>query len=205
MNGPAREDRWTVEWQNVAETLRAFEPSAAQVVRAAPTLAGFYNDRYNRAMMSNTVAFKTEDVVDHIAELQAKGERPFLLERASVLERDGILVGDADFRHLTASDAEFAILVGRRDEQGKGMGTRFATLLHAFAFFGLGLERLFVSIIPQNEPSQRLFLRLGYARDDGSAARRFADEESDLTFSLGRAEFESRFANVLPEMRWRRL
>jgi len=198
MNAATGESRWTVEWQNVAETLRAFEPSAAELIRAAPTLAGFYNDSYNRVMMSNTVAFKATDVVDHIAELQAKGERPF------VLERDGILVGDADFRHLTASDAEFAILVGRRDEQGRGMGTRFATLLHAFAFFGLGLERLFVSIIPQNEPSQRLFLRLGYARDDGSAARRFADEDSDLTFSLGRAEFQSRFAKVLPEICWRR-
>jgi RimJ/RimL family protein N-acetyltransferase len=198
MNAATGESRWTVEWQNVAETLRAFEPSAAELIRAAPTLAGFYNDSYNRVMMSNTVAFKATDVVDHIAELQAKGERPF------VLERDGILVGDADFRHLTASDAEFAILVGRRDEQGRGMGTRFATLLHAFAFFGLGLERLFVSIIPQNEPSQRLFLRLGYARDNGSAARRFADEDSDLTFSLGRAEFQSRFAKVLPEICWRR-
>ena len=198
MNAATGESRWTVEWQNVAETLRAFEPSAAELIRAAPTLAGFYNDSYNRVMMSNTVAFKATDVVDHIAELQAKGERPF------VLERDGILVGDADFRHLTASDAEFAILGGRRDEQGRGMGTRFATLLHAFAFFGLGLERLFVSIIPQNEPSQRLFLRLGYARDDGSAARRFADEDSDLTFSLGRAEFQSRFAKVLPEICWRR-
>ena len=197
MNAAAGETRWTVEWQSVAETLRAFEPSSAELSQAAPTLADFYNDRYNRAMMSNTVAFKTADVVEHIAELQAKGERPF------VLERDGVLVGDADFRHVTARDAEFAILVGRRAEQGKGMGTRFATLLHAFAFFGLGLQRLFVSIVPQNVPSQRLFLRLGYVRDDGSAARRFADEESDLTFSLGRAEFESRFANVLNEMRWR--
>lgn len=198
MNAAAGETRWTVEWRSVADTLRAFEPSSAELSQAAPTLAGFYNDRYNRAMMSNTVAFKTADVVDHIAELQAKGERPF------VLERDGVLVGDADFRHVTASEAEFAILVGPRAEQGKGMGTRFATLLHAFAFFGLGLQRLFVSIIPQNEPSQRLFVRLGYARDDGTAARRFADEESDRTFSLGRAEFESRFADVLPEMCWRR-
>jgi RimJ/RimL family protein N-acetyltransferase len=197
MNVATREARWTVEWQGVAETLLAFEPTAAELVRAAPTLAAFYNDHYNRAMMSNTVAFKAADVVDHIALLQAKGERPFLLER------DGILVGDADFRHLTATDAEFAILVGRRDEQGKGMGTRFATLLHAFAFFGLGLEQLFVSIIPENEPSQRLFLRLGYARDDGAAARRFADEESDLTYSLGRADFQGRFAKILPEICWR--
>jgi RimJ/RimL family protein N-acetyltransferase len=197
MTAATRKARWTVEWQSVAETLRAFEPSSVELVRAAPTLAAFYNDSYNRVMMSNTVAFAAADVVEHIAELQAKGERPF------VLERDGVLVGDADFRHVTASDAEFAILVGRRAEQGKGMGTRFATLLHAFAFFGLGVDRLFVSIIPQNAPSQRLFSRLGYSRDDGPAARRFADEASDLTFSLGRAEFESRFANVLPAMCWR--
>ena len=56
MTAATRKARWTVEWQSVAETLRAFEPSAAELVRAAPTLAAFYNDRYNRAMMSNTVA-----------------------------------------------------------------------------------------------------------------------------------------------------
>jgi hypothetical protein len=50
MNASAGEARWTVERQSVAETLHAFEPSAAGLARAAPTLAEFYSDSYNRAI-----------------------------------------------------------------------------------------------------------------------------------------------------------
>ena len=105
-------------------------------------------------------------------------------------------------RHLGSDSAEFAILIGRRPEQGKGMGTRFAILLHAFAFRGLGLSRVYISIIPANLPSQRLFTRLGYRTDNSPTARAFADDDNDLTLSLDRASFEEAHAAVLPELHW---
>lgn len=200
MKGGACDLRWMVEWQavwqTVPRTLRAFEPNDAELAAAAPTLAAFYNDSYNRTMMSNTIAFSAGDVVAHVSELQDRGERPFLLES------DGALVGDADLRHMADGSAEFAILVGRRAEQGRGVGTRFAALLHAFAFGGLGLARIYVAIIPQNLPSQRLFARLGYEPDDSPLARRFADESTDLTFSVGRDAFERHFPDIVPYIRW---
>jgi RimJ/RimL family protein N-acetyltransferase len=188
------EPRLVAEWQ--ADRLRAFEPTRDEIARLAPTLAGFYNDDYNRSMMANTVAMTPAEVIEHFEGLRRMGGRPFLLER------DGALLGDADLRHITAKTAEFAILIGQRPEQGKGIGTRFAILLHALAFRGLGLERIFVSIIPANQPSQRLFAKIGYTADDGPAARAFADEPTDITLSIGRATFEAAHEAALEEIRW---
>jgi RimJ/RimL family protein N-acetyltransferase len=188
------EPRLVAEWQG--DRLRAFEPTREEIARFAPMLAGFYNDDYNRSMMANTVAMTDAEVVEHFEGLRRQGGRPFLLER------DGVLLGDADLRHITAKTAEFAILIGQRPEQGKGIGTRFAILLHALAFRGLGLERIFVSIIPANQPSQRLFARIGYTSDDTPAARAFADDPTDLTLSLGRATFEAAHEAALEEIRW---
>ena len=190
------EPRLVVEWQTPGDRLRAFEPTREEITRFAPLLADFYNDAYNRSMMANTVAMSTDDVVEHFEGLRRKGGRPFLLER------DGAVLGDADLRHITAQTAEFAILIGQRSEQGRGMGTRFAILLHALAFRGLGLERIFISIIPANLPSQRLFAKLGYTRDDSPAARAFADDPTDLTLSMSRVTFENAYAPGLEGILW---
>ena len=188
------EPRLVAEWQS--DRLRAFEPTREEIARLSPTLADFYNDDYNRSMMANTVAMTPAEVIEHFEGLRHQGGRPFLLER------DGVLLGDADLRHLTAQTAEFAILIGQRPEQGKGIGTRFAILLHALAFRGLGLERIFVSIIPANQPSRRLFAKIGYSADDSPAARAFADDPTGITLSLGRVTFETAHAAALDEIRW---
>jgi RimJ/RimL family protein N-acetyltransferase len=185
---------WMAEWPECH--LCAYEPTPEEVARVAPVLASFYNDAHNRAMMANTVAMTVADVEEHYAELRSHDGRPF------VLEVDGHLVGDADMRHVTGKSAEFAILVGDRARQGQGLGRRFGLLLHGLAFAGLGLERLYASIIPSNRASQRLFAWLGYRRDDSPDARAYADEPSDLTFSLPRAEFQAIHGPTLSSMRW---
>jgi RimJ/RimL family protein N-acetyltransferase len=190
------QSRLVATWRTPDQQLRAFEPTHDEIVRFAPVLADYYNDSHNRSMMANTVAMTAAEVVEHFETLIQTGGRPFLLER------NGELLGDADFRHVTGKSAEFAILVGRRSEQGKGIGLGFATLLHALAFRCFGFDQVYVSIIPANVPSQRLFAKLGYVTDVSPEARVFAEEESDLTFSLGRSEFESRFAGILSEISW---
>jgi RimJ/RimL family protein N-acetyltransferase len=106
-------------------------------------------------------------------------------------------MGDADLRHVSAHTAEFALMIGERSVQGRGIGTRFATLIHAFAYQVLSLETLYVSIIPANSASRRLFEKLGYVADDSREARAFADEDDDLTLSLSRATFEQRHTGSL--------
>ncbi|HVV51281.1 MAG TPA: GNAT family N-acetyltransferase [Polyangia bacterium] len=176
---------WAVEWTQGGETLLAIEPGAGELRQVAPALAAFYNDDHNRRMMAHDDEPHTpDDVVAYYEALRAEGGRPFLLYR------DGVLMGDADFRNIVGDRGEFAIMIGARSAQGRGLGTRFARMLHAFGFGTLGLGRIYVSVIPANTASRRLFERLGYRIDDSPEARALIDEPSDVTLSLPRAAFD---------------
>ncbi len=173
-----------VEYRNAHNVLRAFEPTPVEVQAVAVELSSYYNDAHNRAMLTHEEDMSVEDVAEHYAESRERGDRPFLLEL------DGVLVGDADFRHFDSKSAEYAIMIGARKLQGKGLGRKFTTMLHAWAFRGLGLDRVYVTILPANRASVRLFEQLGYGPDGSRRARSLIDEESDVTFSVRRAVFE---------------
>ena len=126
------------------------------------------------------------DVLAYYEELRIEGGRPFLLYV------DGVLMGDADFRNIEDGTGEFAIMIGGRASQGRGLGTRFGLMLHLFGYDVLGLERIYISVIPANAASRRLFEKLGYRIDDSPEARLFIDEETDLTMSLARSAFDRR-------------
>jgi RimJ/RimL family protein N-acetyltransferase len=110
-------------------------------------------------------------------------------------------VADADLRNLSGGAAEFAFLVAAPAAQGKGLGTQVATLIHAFGFVRLGLERIYASIIPGNTASRRVFEKLGHRIDDSPEARAYADEPDDITMGIERAPFERMHARVLAEIR----
>jgi len=182
----ARADtRYRIEQRAADGVLVALEPTAEEVREHAPALAAAYNDPHNSAMMGNTTAMSPLDVIDHFASLRASGGRPFLLLDG------GALAGDADLRHIERGQAEMAILVAPRAAQG-----RFARMLHALGFGTLGLERVFVTILPQNAASLRLFEKLGYALDASAEARAFAEGPSDVSLSLARAAFEQVHAGL---------
>ncbi len=178
-------ERWSVCWLAADGELCAREPTVAEVDAAAGQLGAWYNEAHNRAMMSNEALMDSADVREHYENVWQEGGRNFLLYC------DGRLMGDADLRHVDARarTGEFAILVGERNVQGRGFGTRFALMLHALAFAKLGLDRIYVSIIPINAGSLRLFEKLGYQRDDSPAARSYIDEDDDVTMSFSRDEF----------------
>jgi len=173
-----------VEYRDAHNVLRAFEPTAVEVQSVAADLSSYYNDAHNRAMLTHEEDMSLTEVAEHYAESRERGDRPFLLEL------DGVLVGDADFRHFDAKSAEYAIMIGARKLQGKGLGRKFTTMLHAWAFRGLGLERVYVTILPANRASVRLFEQLGYSPDGSPRARSLIDEESEVTLSVQRSAFE---------------
>jgi len=188
-------NRWSVEWSTPVGRLTVLEPTREEVSAVAAPLVVYYNEPHNQAMMAHESMMTPQEVVEHFARVEADHGRPLLLYL------DGRLMGDADLRHVDGKKAECAIMIGDRSQQGKGLGTRFLTMVHALAFGGLGLECVYCSIIPANEPSQRLFKRLGYVRDDSPTARQYADVPDDLTFSLGRKEFTTAHAAELADIR----
>ena len=124
-------------------------------------------------------------------------------DRLLLLEQDGELIGDADFRSFDTASAEYAIMIGARNLQGRGLGRKFTTMLHVWAFRGLGLDRVYVTILPTNRASVRLFERLGYGPDSSPRARDVIDEESDVTLSVQRSEFELQHGAVMDLARFR--
>jgi len=177
--------RWSVRWDGPEGLLEAREPTRPEVEAASASLSAWYNEAHNRSMMANEEEMDPGDVVEHFEGMWRGGGRNFLLYA------QGRLMGDADLRHVDAATrtAEFAIMIGERTAQGRGFGTRFALMLHALAFERLGLERVYVSIIPSNQGSLRLFEKLGYTSDNSPAARAYIDEPDDLTLSFRRADF----------------
>lgn len=193
--------RFELEWSTAIGQLHAREPTPDEVLQHARALAIAYNEPRNAPLLGHTEALEQADVVEHYETLSARGGRLFLLFR------DGAFCGDADLRGIVTSatepgrgSAEFAFLIASPDAQGKGLGTRFATMVHAFAFARLGIDRMYASVIPRNVASRRVFEKLGYAIDDSAAAREFADD-GDVTLSIERSRFLQLGAPVVAEIR----
>jgi len=181
-----------IEWSSSGGQLRALEPSPEEVAAHAGTLAVAYNDPRNASLLGHTSALFEPDVVEHYEHLHGQGARPFLLFR------DGVLAGDADLRGIADGAAEFAFLIAAPDAQGRGLGTRFAVMVHAFAFTQLGLDRIYASVVPVNVASRRVFEKLGYVPDDSAAA--VYGDEGDLVLAVDRASFERRHAAAMAEI-----
>ena len=180
-------NRYLLVW----DELTALEPTPEELVRYAKQLSYGYNEPHNAEMMGHTFVLSPDDVIETYRENLAAGMRAFFL-----FER-GMLAGDGDLRGLRDGAAEFAFMIGMPTAQGKGLGTRFATMIHAFGFRELALARIYASVVPHNAASRRVFEKLGYVDDDSPSARAYADEPGDVTLALDRAAFEAAHAKVL--------
>lgn len=176
-------EAFRIAWTTELGELVAVEPQLAEVSAHAEELASGYNEPENARLMAHTEPYSPWDVTEHYRGLLEEGARLFLL----FVEDQ--LVGDADLRGFRHNSAEFAFLIAARARQGKGLGTRLALMIHAFAFTTLGLERLYASISPENRASRRVFEKLGFSIDDGPEARTFADEPQDIVMRIDRTAF----------------
>jgi len=189
--------RFSIAWHKDGAVLCAREPTVAELTECAPRLSAWYNDEYNGAMMTNDASMSAADVCALYQQMSAAGGRQFLLYR------DGELMGDADFRRIgdgAPVRAEFAIMVGVRSAQGKGVGTAFSVLLHAFAFQKLGLREIYLTIIPENEAGRRCYKKVGYACDEGPVARSYAEHDTDVAMVLTREAFLRHHGTVLSQI-----
>jgi RimJ/RimL family protein N-acetyltransferase len=183
-----------IEWSIPGGSLTAVPAAPADVSRRAAQLASWYNDEHNRSMLANTMTLTRRDVELQFATMRAAGDHVFLLHEG------GDLVGDADLRHMGESKAEFAIMIGEHGRQGAGLGTRFSIMIHAYAFCTLRLSTVYLSFVPANVAARHCYEKVGYAVDETCAARRYADDPTDVTMSLARDAFLARHARALDEI-----
>ena len=176
-----------IEWGELV----ALEPRIDEVAQHVTALARAYNDPHNAPLLGHTSVLTEGDVLEHYERLITSGAHPFLMFEG------GELAGDGDLRGLEGGAAEFAYLIAAPSAQGKGLGTRFATMLNAFAFEGLGLERVYATFVPQNAASRRVFEKLGYRVAE---AGDFGDD-GDVVMVVERAAFLAQFAPAMAEIR----
>lgn len=184
-----------IDWANEVGVLAAVEPTREEVAAHSEDLATGYNEPENARLMGHSEPLSASDVVEHYEDMADEGARQFLLFV------DGKLVGDADLRGIAGGTAEFAFMIGARGLQGKGLGTKFALMIHAFSFRQLELRRVYASIVPHNVASRRVFEKLGYSLDDSDEARGYADEPGDVVMGIDRAVFEQVNADALVKIK----
>jgi RimJ/RimL family protein N-acetyltransferase len=195
--------RYEIRWDD----LRAIEPTKAELIRHAAALAKGYNDPVNAPLMGHTSLITPAEVVESYEESIDNGMRAFLFFVGDEFAGDGDLrnprgtPGESNaLRMSRGHTAEFAFMIAMPSAQGKGLGTRFATMLHMFGFRELCLSRIYASVVPQNTASLRAFEKLGYARDDSPEARAYAEEPADITLSVAREPFLDRHRALYDEI-----
>jgi RimJ/RimL family protein N-acetyltransferase len=184
-----------IDWQTDAGTLLAFEPTPAEIAAHSEALSVGYNEPANAELMGHGALISPAEVVDSYAESIAGGMRAFLLFV------DGAFAGDGDLRNIRGTAAEFAFMIAAPIAQGRGLGTRFALMIHAFGFVRLELQRIYASVVPHNVASRRVFEKLGYVIDDSPAAREYAEEPGDVTLVLDRETFVRTHTTQLAQIR----
>jgi RimJ/RimL family protein N-acetyltransferase len=186
--------RWQLDWTTPAGELCVREPTDAELEPHIPALVTAYNEPHNAQLLGHTSLLSADDVREHFAALREEGGRPLLLYV------NGVLVGDADLRDPDDAACEFAFLIASPAAQGKGLGTQFATMIHAAAFADAALARIYASVLPTNVASLRVFEKLGYAIDTSEAARA-RGEDGDVILSVDRRTFLERHARAIAEIR----
>src|SRR5204862_77624 len=76
----------------------------------------------------------------------------------------GLYVGNCGLHEIDPVDrhATLGIVIGRKEQWGKGLGSDAVTLLCRHAFDGLGLHKVCLSCYATNERGLRLYARTGF-------------------------------------------
>ena len=66
--------------------------------------------------------------------------------------------------HLNQS-AEFHIMIGNKENQGKGIGTYAVKEMLHHAFYNLNLRRIELAVLEDNQRAQKLYEKVGFVRE----------------------------------------
>lgn len=96
-----------------------------------------------------------------LADVEARSDRQefVIVERESGRAVGTIGLSQIDRRHHRA---EYGVLIGEPAARGKGLAAEASRLLLRYAFGELGLHRVFLHVLADNEPALRLYERLGF-------------------------------------------
>jgi RimJ/RimL family protein N-acetyltransferase len=108
---------------------------------------------------------------------------------------DGIHIGNIKLGPIDPyhQHAAIGLLIGERDQWGKGYATEAILALTAHAFHELGLEKLYAGCYASNVGSSRAFLKAGWVEEGRNQAHWRSDggREDNVQLGITRADWSA--------------
>ncbi|MFH1276546.1 MAG: GNAT family protein [Candidatus Woesearchaeota archaeon] len=149
-------------------------------LRDAEIIANWFNDQNNVQFMSTVVRclhHTKESVENDIKNIDLNFERLFIVE----LENESIGYAGIDDIDFDDKKGEVFVIIGDKDQQGKGYGQQVMKLLLKVAFDELKLNSLFATVTVENKASSIMlqksgFKEIGIRREYNYINGKFVDE-----------------------------
>ena len=113
-----------------------------------------------------------------------------------VLQHTGRLIGVTEIHHLDLHhrQASFGIVIGDRQEWGKGYGAEVTALLCEYVFSGLEMNRVWLHVDEHNERAIRVYEKVGFQREGLLRQDRYTDAgyHNTVVMAVLREEWQQR-------------
>ena len=127
----------------------------------APLLAQWINDPEvtRTLLMYRPMSLHAEE-----AWIASLGTSPDEVVLGIALKHSDALIGSTGLHRIDWKNrhASFGILIGVKDEWGKGYGTEATTLMTAYAFETLNLNRVWLQVYDNNARGRRVYEKVGF-------------------------------------------
>jgi diamine N-acetyltransferase len=141
-----------------------------------PYIQKWSNDAELRRLIGEVAPMSRADTEKWYRELLADEDRVWF---AIVLEKGDRVIGEAGllrmFRPWRSTD--MTIIIGEKDEWGKGYGTEVGHLLLHYAFGQLGFHRISIGVVGFNKRALRFWESLGFKKEGVERDAHYYDNE----------------------------
>jgi RimJ/RimL family protein N-acetyltransferase len=141
-----------------------------------PYIQKWSNDAELRKLIGEVAPMSRTDTEKWYRELLADEDRVWF---AIVLKKGDRVIGEAGllrmFRPWRSTD--MTIIIGEKDEWGKGHGTEVGHLLLHYAFGQLGFHRISIGVVGFNKRALRFWESLGFKKEGVERDAHYYDNE----------------------------
>jgi len=129
-----------------------------------PYIQKWSNDAELRKLIGEVAPMSRADTEKWFRELLADEDRVWF---AIVLKKDDRVIGEAGLLRMFKPwrSTDMTIIIGEKDEWGKGYGTEVGHLLLHYAFNQLGFHRISIGVVGFNKRALRFWESLGFKKE----------------------------------------
>jgi RimJ/RimL family protein N-acetyltransferase len=87
-------------------------------------------------------------------------------KRWAIDTKDGVLIGDVELDHITwrNKEAELRICIGDKRYWNKGYGSEVISIISAYAFDKMKLQRIYLRVFADNTRAVKCYLKSGFSK-----------------------------------------